>query len=203
MPARVRMHTVGGRRCARMLVTVGHGTLDEEALGSLLTGTGIERVVDVRRFPGSRAHPHVAQDALARWLPALGVEYRWEPRLGGRRAMRKDGVTQSPDTWWTVTAFRAYAGWTRSPTFQEAMQELLDEARTRRLTVMCSESVWWRCHRRLIADVAVLGHGIPVQHLMHDGRLRPHPPAEGARRLRPGCLIWDAGAGADDQLPVM
>ena len=185
-----------------MLLTVGHGALDQEGLGSLLTGMGIERVVDVRRFPGSRAHPHVAREALEKWLPAWGVEYRWEPRLGGRRALRKDQVAESPDTWWTVTAFRAYAGWTRSAEFQEALQELLFEARTRRLTVMCSESVWWRCHRRLIADVTVLGHGLPVHHLMHDGRLRPHLPAEGARRLRPGCVVWDAGVDAGDQ-PVM
>lgn len=180
-----------------MLLTVGHGALSQEALGSLLVDTGIERVVDVRRFPGSRTHPHVARDALETWLPALGVEYRWEPRLGGRRSLRRDEVAESPDSWWTVTAFRAYAGWTRSAAFQEALRELISEARTRRLTVMCSESVWWRCHRRLIADVMVLGHGLPVHHLMHDGRLRPHLPAAGARRGRPGEVVWDAGSGAE------
>lgn len=186
-----------------MLVTVGHGALDQEALGGLLTGAGIERVVDVRRFPGSRAHPHVARDALEAWLPGLGVEYRWEPRLGGRRSLRKEEAVQSPDAWWTVAAFRAYAGWTRSPEFQEALEELLQEARERRLTIMCSESVWWRCHRRLIADVSTLGRGVPVHHLMHDGRLRPHLPANGARRLRPGVLVWDQREDAGDQPRVM
>lgn len=186
-----------------MLLTLGHGTLDRSALGSLITEAGIERVVDVRRFPGSRAHPHVARDALEAWLPELGASYRWEPRLGGRRSLRKDEDAHSPDPWWTVAAFRAYAGWTRSEAFQEALWEVLVEARAHRTTVMCSESVWWRCHRRLIADVAVLGHGIQVHHLMHDGRLRPHLPAEGARRVRPGVLVWDRGATLADQPRVM
>ena len=66
------------------LVTVGHGRLDREALGALLSATGVERLVDVRRFPGSRSNPDVSRDALGRWLPEAGIGYRWEERLGGR-----------------------------------------------------------------------------------------------------------------------
>lgn len=170
------------------LVTVGHGRLDEEALGALLSGAGIGLLVDVRRFPGSRANPAVSRDALPRWLPDTGVDYRWEERLGGRRSLPEGG---DDDPWWQVDAFRAYAAHTRTPDFREAMADLLEAVTTRRVAVMCSESVWWRCHRRIIADVAVLGHDIPVRHLMHDGRLTDHLPSAGARLRDDGLLVWD------------
>ena len=74
---------------------------------------------------------------------------------------------------------------------REAMGELLSEVRERRVAIMCSESVWWRCHRRVVADVAVLAHGVTVRHLMHDGRLTEHHPAEGARLRPDGTVVWD------------
>jgi uncharacterized protein (DUF488 family) len=174
-----------------VLLTVGHGRSSPEELPALLAGPGVELVVDIRRFPGSRASPHLAKDALAEALPRHGVAYRWEERLGGRRSLPRD--LPSPDTWWTVAAFRAYAGYTRTPEFRAAMAELLADAEQRRVAVMCSESVWWRCHRRLVADVAVLAHGVDVRHLMPDGSLRPHGPAEGARLTDDGELVWDGG----------
>ena len=166
------------------LLTVGHGALSQEALGALLTGAGVEVLVDVRRFPGSRAHPHVAAEALAAWLPPLGVAYRSEPRLGGRR--RLDGPSEDP--WWTVEAFRAYAAHTRTPEFAAGLAEVL--ATPGRVAVLCSETVWWRCHRRLVADVVALVHERPVQHLMPGGRTSPHRPSEGARRVG-DVLVWD------------
>ncbi|PFG39986.1 uncharacterized protein DUF488 [Georgenia soli] len=176
------------------LLTVGHAALDRSALADLLRSAGVTTVVDIRRFPGSRNNPDVRRDALEEWLPGAGISYRWEPRLGGRRHLRKAEDAASPDTWWQVDAFRAYAGWTRDPEFRAAMAELLAEARgPGRVTVMCSEAVWWRCHRRLVADVAVLAHGAEVRHLMHDGGLREHPVAEGARLAEPGEVVWDGG----------
>ena len=168
------------------LLTVVHGSLSQEALGALLTGAGVQRLVDVRRFPGSRAHPHVAADALANWLPPLGVAYRSEPRLGGRR--RLDGPSEDP--WWTVEAFRAYAAHTRTAEFTGALADLLAEAATATVAVLCSESVWWRCHRRLVADVVLLVHERPVHHLMPGGRTPPHRPSDGARRTG-NVLVWD------------
>ena len=174
------------------LLTVGHGRLDEDGLGGLLAGAGVELLVDVRRFPGSRANPAVSRDALPSWLPGRGIGYRWEQRLGGRR--RLDPDADERDDWWQVTAFRAYAAYTRTEEFRAAMGELLEECRGSTVAVMCSESVWWRCHRRLVADVAVVGHGVPTRHLMHDGRLTEHSPAAGAR-LRPDDLVvWDAAS---------
>ena len=166
------------------LLTVGHGRLDRAGLGSLLASAAVWLLVDVRRYPGSRANPDVKREALAEWLPELGIGYRGEERLGGRR--RVDG--DSPDSWWRVEQFRAYAAHTRTAEFAEALQQVLGEAGT--VAVMCSESLWWRCHRRLIADVAVLRYDVPVQHLMHDGRLHEHDPAAGAR-LDDGSVYWD------------
>jgi uncharacterized protein (DUF488 family) len=179
---------------APTLLTFGHGTADAALITDLLHGAGVRALVDVRRFPGSRRHPHVARDELARWLPAAGVDYRWEPRLGGRRRAPGhgdgDGDGDAPDTWWQVAAFRAYAAHTRTEEFRAGMSDLLEQAADRRTVVLCSETVWWRCHRRLVADVAVLLHGVEVLHLAHDGRTAPHPPAAGAR-VSPEGLRYD------------
>ena len=162
------------------LLTVGHGAASQDALTELLRASGVALVVDVRRFPGSRAHPHVARDALAEWLPAAGVGYRWEPRLGGRRARPVDPDEAARDGWWQVAAFRAYAAHTRTPEFVAGLDDLVRDARARTTAVMCSESLWWRCHRRLVADAALLLRGLPVLHLGHDGRRTPHVPSAGA-----------------------
>jgi uncharacterized protein (DUF488 family) len=172
------------------LVTVGHGPDGRDRLGDRLTAAGVEELVDVRRFPGSRSNPDVARDALAQWLPDLGVGYRWEPRLGGRR--RLPAGESVADTWWTVAQFAAYAAHTRTAEFQDALDEVLDAARDRSVAVLCSEYVWWRCHRRLIADVVVLGRGLPVDHVMPDGRLSPHQPSAGAVLGDDGQVRWPA-----------
>jgi uncharacterized protein (DUF488 family) len=169
------------------LLTVGHGAASSAALVDLLRGANVTSVVDVRTAPGSRAHPHFGRLALERELPARRLGYRWEPQLGGfRRA-----APNSPDVFWQNAAFRGYAGHLRTPEAQAALRTVLEEAEQGRTTVMCSESVWWRCHRRLIADYAVLVAGISVYHLMHDGRLEPHPPSPGARLLDGGLLVYD------------
>src|SRR5215212_7562369 len=160
------------------LLTVGHGPQGREALGARLAAAGIQVVVDVRRFPASRTNPDVAREALEGWLPGIGIGYRWDDRLGGRRRLPPGEPVQ--DGWWTVPQFAAYAAHTRTPEFAEALDGVLAEAGATAVAVMCSESVWWRCHRRLIADVAVLGRGVEVTHLMPDGRLTAHRPSAGA-----------------------
>jgi uncharacterized protein (DUF488 family) len=172
------------------LLTVGHGPEDRVRLGARLTAAGVTSLVDVRRFPGSRSNPDVARDALAAWLPELGVAYRWEERLGGRRRLPPGGPVA--DGWWTVAQFAAYAAHTRTPEFSAALDDVLGEAERSTVAVMCSESVWWRCHRRLIADVAVLGRGVPVSHLMPDGRLPGHRPSGGAVLDDDGAVRWPA-----------
>ena len=170
------------------LRTVGHGPQSRADLAARLLGAGIERIVDVRRFPGSRNNPDVRREALEEWLPDAGISYRWEDRLGGRRSLPRGEPVA--DDWWTVAQFAAYAAHTRTPEFAAALDEVVGEAATATVAVMCSESVWWRCHRRLIADVAVLGRGVPVAHLMPDGRLAGHRPSEGAVPGPDGLLTW-------------
>ena len=170
------------------LLTVGHGPDGRQELGARLAVTGVRRVVDVRRFPASRFNPDVAGDALAAWLPEIGIGYRWEERLGGRRRIPSGAPVA--DAWWTVAQFAAYAAHTRTPEFAAALDEVVAEAATEPVAVMCSEYLWWRCHRRLIADVAVLAHGVPVQHVMPDGGLVDHKVAEGARLGADGLVHW-------------
>jgi uncharacterized protein (DUF488 family) len=171
------------------LLTVGHGPEDRLRLGPRLTDAGVDAIVDVRRFPGSRTNPDVRREAMAQWLPAAGIGYRWDERLGGRRRLPPGEPVA--DGWWTVAQFAAYAAHTRTPEFGAALDEVLAESAGSTVAVLCSESVWWRCHRRLIADVAVLGRGVPVVHLMPDGRLVPHLPSDGAVVID-GAVHWPA-----------
>jgi uncharacterized protein (DUF488 family) len=173
---------------ARTLLTVGHGTASQEELTRLLHTAGVEAIVDVRRFPGSRRHPHVARERLEGWLPAADIAYRWEERLGGRRR----GVEGSPHTGLRNASFQAYADHLGSEVFHAAIEEVLAQAVGGRTAVMCSESLWWRCHRRLIADHVLLLTGVEVRHLLHDGRLAEHVPTD-VVRVVDGALRYDGG----------
>ncbi|WP_258008738.1 DUF488 domain-containing protein, partial [Rhodococcus sp. ENV425] len=102
--------------------------------------------------------------------------------------------TAPEDSWWRVEQFAAYAAHTRTEEFADALDGLLVESARRRTAMMCSESVWWRCHRRLVADIVVLRFGRDVEHLMHDGRLVAHEAAPGARVRADGHVVWD-GSG--------
>jgi uncharacterized protein (DUF488 family) len=125
---------------------------------------------------------------MERWVPeSSGSPYCWEPALGGFRKIHRD----SPNVALRHPSFRAYADYMETNVFALALRELLVRATTSRIAIMCSESVWWRCHRRLISDAAVLLHGVPVQHLMHDGNLRPHIPTAGVRTTAEGTLRYD------------
>lgn len=159
--------------------TVGHGAASAVALVGLLEAAGIETVVDVRRFPGSRRHPYFGREAMAAWLAAAGLDYRWMEDLGGRRPVR----SESPNVALRNLQFRAYADHMSSSEFAGAVDGLLDVARASPSAVMCSESVWWRCHRRLLADHLVLIEGVDVAHVFHDGRITAHPITPGARRV--------------------
>ncbi|MGY1699989.1 DUF488 domain-containing protein [Geodermatophilus sp. SYSU D00766] len=170
------------------LLTVGHGPEDRTALGARLTGAGVGCVVDVRRFPGSRSNPEVRREALEEWLPAAGIGYRWDARLGGRRRLPPGEPVA--DGWWTVAQFAAYAAHTRTAEFAAALDAVQAGAAEDTVALMCSESVWWRCHRRIVADVAVLARGVPVHHLMPDGRLTPHTPSAGAVLGDDGQVHW-------------
>ncbi|MBO0727803.1 MAG: DUF488 domain-containing protein [Acidimicrobiaceae bacterium] len=170
------------------LFTVGHGARSQHELSGILHEAGVETVVDVRRYPGSRRHPQFARDALEFWLPEDGLAYRWEPALGGFRTV----APGSPDTALRHRSFQAYAGHMRTDEFRRAVDMLLDDARTRQCAVMCSESLWWRCHRRLIADYVTLVDGTEVRHVMPNGSLARHVTTSAAR-LDGRQLVYDNG----------
>ncbi|HET7517031.1 MAG TPA: DUF488 domain-containing protein [Actinomycetes bacterium] len=171
------------------LLTVGHGTASAEELVALLEGAGVERLVDVRTAPGSRRHPYVRREAMAGWLGGAGVAYHWEPELGGFR--RPDPA--SVNTALRHPAFRGYADHMRTPPFWAALDRLLAEAADGPTVAMCSETLWWRCHRRLLADAAELVRGAEVLHLDHRGRLERHRLTDGVRRDG-DLLVYDVGS---------
>jgi uncharacterized protein (DUF488 family) len=177
------------------LLTIGHGTLTADRLADLLRGAGVDVLVDVRSYPGSRRHPHVGREQMERWVPAAGIDYRWERRLGGRRATRPDTVNVALRN----PAFRGYADHMASAEFASALDDLVRLADARPTAVMCSESMWWRCHRRLLSDAAVLVRGVDVHHVMHDGRRVPHPLTAGVR-LDEDHVVYDVGG--DMPLPL-
>ncbi len=168
--------------------TFGHGTAGEVELASLIRGAGVRRVVDVRSVPKSRAHPHVWAERMTQWVPDLsGAIYEWRPELGGFRKTTPESRNLSL----RHPAFRGYADYMQTPAFRDALDGLLAEGADRPTAIMCSESLWWRCHRRLIADALVLLHGVEVLHLMHAGAPRQHQPTPGVRVLPSGMLQYD------------
>lgn len=177
------------------LLTVGHGALAAEQFSGLLADRGVELLVDVRSYPGSRRNPHFGRERMEQWVPEAGVDYRWERRLGGRRRVRPDSVNVALRN----DSFRGYADHMDSDGFRTALDGVLGLAASCCTAVMCSESVWWRCHRRLLADAVVLVQGAAVDHLMHDGRVVPHPVTEGARR-EGDHVVYDVGG--DVPLPL-
>jgi uncharacterized protein (DUF488 family) len=149
--------------------TVGHSTHALEELVGLLAQHGVERLVDVRMIPASRRVPHFSRERLAEELPRRGLDYVHMKELGGRRRPLPD----SPNGGWRNAGFRGYADYMRSEEFGQALAALERLAAERRTAVMCAEGLWWRCHRRLVADaLTARGHG--VLHIRPDGSLDEH-----------------------------
>jgi uncharacterized protein (DUF488 family) len=154
---------------ARDAWTVGHSTRSIDEFIALLAAHRIELVADVRRFPGSRRHPHFGSEVLAQSLESAGIGYRWIPALGGRRAP----VPGTPNTAWKNASFRGYADHAESAEFASGLDVLMELAAERRTAMMCTEAVWWRCHRRIISDVLV-ARGWTVLHILGEGEPPRH-----------------------------
>jgi len=159
--------------------TVGHSTRTAEKFLELLRAHEIKVLVDVRSFPGSRRYPQFNREALAQALNEVGIEYRHEPRLGGRRTPRAD----SHNTAWKNPSFRAYADHMESEAFRSGVEELLEVAANGRTAVMCAEAVWWRCHRSLIADY-LKAEGHTVLHIIDQNKTEEHPFTSAARIVK-------------------
>jgi uncharacterized protein (DUF488 family) len=156
--------------------TIGHSTRTAEKIGEILLAHEIKVLVDVRSFPGSRRFPQFNREALRESLREIGIEYRHEPRLGGRRKPRAD----THNTAWKNASFRAYADHIESEEFRRGVEELLEVAANERTAVMCSEAVWWRCHRSLIADY-LKAEGYEVIHILDQSKTEEHPFTPAAR----------------------
>ena len=161
--------------------TVGHSTHSRDEFLALLLAHEIEQVADVRTVPKSRRHPHFHSDALASDLAGRGVAYEHLPRLGGWRPARPD----SPNDGWRNASFRGYADYAMSEEFASGLAQLREVAARRRTAMMCSEALWWRCHRRLIADRFVVA-GDSVGHIGSDARIAGH-------RLTPFAVVGPDG----------
>ena len=144
----------------KRLYTVGHSTRSAEELLAILGDAGVRLVADLRAFPSSRRHPQFNRGALAAWLGSAGIEYRHFPGLGGRRAP----IPGSVNGGWHERGFQGYADYMSSDEFQRALSDLEAAASESPTAIMCAEALWWRCHRRLIAD-ALVAQGWRVEHL--------------------------------------
>lgn len=167
--------------------TIGHSTRTSEELLELLEHYEIELIADVRRFPASRRVPQFNSARLARYLRRHDVDYCWIPELGGRRRTSAD----SPNTGWRHPAFRGYADYIATPEFADGLFELLMLAGGARTVIMCAELLWWRCHRRIIADVLV-SLGVEVEHIRDTGASEGHRLAAPARIVRGGLTYSSA-----------
>ena len=165
------------------IFTIGHGTRDIEEFLSLLRGAGVRLLVDVRSFPGSRRYPQFGKDALAASLESMGITYEWKKELGGFRKPRRG----SRHTALASAGFRGYADHMETDEFRAARDWLIRASTETTTAVMCAESLWWKCHRRMLAD-ALVAAGCGVRHIMTGGKIDEH-------RLHPA-------ARAEDGLPV-
>jgi uncharacterized protein (DUF488 family) len=163
--------------------TIGHSTRSLDEFVALLRENAIERLADIRRYPGSRRYPHFSRESLSLSLPEHGIEYVHVPELGGRRKPLED----SPNMAWRNEQFRAYADHMGTDEFRDAVDALLASPKV--TTVMCAEAVPWRCHRNILADDLVR-RGIEVVHIVGPGsnkrhELNPHARIEKGRVIYP------------------
>lgn len=168
--------------------TIGHSKRSVGELVALLGEAAADLVADVRAFPRSRANPQFNGPALQKELAAAGIDYRYLPALGGRRHGRR---AESPNMLWRNKSFRAYADYAGTAEFRAGLAELCALAGEHRCAVMCAEALWWRCHRRIIADY-LLAAGLEVVHILGPGKLTPAALTPGALRSADGGLLYPA-----------
>lgn len=164
--------------------TIGHSTRTVDEFVALLRGAGVTRVVDVRSIPRSRAMPQFNADTFPAALTERGIGYAHLAELGGRRHHPK-GAPPSHNTFWKVVAFRNYADYAETAAFRSGLDALLVLAQRDACAVMCAEAVWWRCHRRIIADY-LIARGVRAEHIMGINKLTE-------ATLTPGAVMMDDG----------
>jgi uncharacterized protein (DUF488 family) len=170
--------------------TIGHSNRSPKEFVELLDGPHIDRVVDIRKIPRSRSNPQFNADTLPQILAAANISYEHAAALGGLRGKAR---TLPPDVngFWTNDSFHNYADYALSPEFHAGLAHLLEEGHKQRCAIMCSEAVWWRCHRRIVADY-LIASGETVFHIMGKGRLTPAHLTPGAVVRPDGTVVYPA-----------
>jgi uncharacterized protein (DUF488 family) len=168
--------------------SIGHSNRGVEEFREMLTAAQVQLLVDVRSFPMSRSNPVFNIDRLPGELSAAGIGYRHLGALGGRRS-RQAGVDESINAMWRVRSFHNYADYALGEEFATAFAELIELGRERRVAIMCSEAVWWRCHRRIIVDYLLAG-GCSVGHLMGPGKMIHATMTPGAKVTATGKVVY-------------
>ena len=187
---------VGPARDARpdpelsVFFTIGHSTHTVERFIELLQGAGARFVADVRAMPRSRTNPQFNADVLPAALARAQIGYEHIAALGGLRSRRRE-VDPGVNAFWTNASFHNYADYATSDAFAAGLAHLREIGERRPCAVMCAEAVWWRCHRRIIAD-HLLAAGEDVRHIMPEGEVRPAQVTSAARVER-GVLVYPAG----------
>lgn len=174
----------------RPFYTVGHSRRKVEELIALLRVGDIEQLVDVRAVPRSRTNPWFNRDTLPDTLAPFGIGYTHCPALGGMRERSATIDTETND-YWHNPSFHNYADYALSASFRQAIAALIELGQHRTCAIMCAEAVWWRCHRRIIAD-HLIHHGATVYHLMSENRIEPATMTSAARHRADGALIYPA-----------
>lgn len=170
------------------IFTIGHSTRPIAEFLALLQQVDVNLLVDVRSFPRSRTNPQFNADALPETLAADGISYQHLPALGGLRHGKK-GMAPSLNTFWQVAAFRNYADYAATEAFRTGLNELRTLSRDNCCAIMCAEAVWWRCHRRIIADYLLM-EGVPVMHIMGLDKIDAAKLTLGARAQPNGTLLY-------------
>lgn len=168
--------------------TIGHSNRSLDVLIEMIRSARVDVVVDIRSFPRSRTNPQFNVDTLPEALAAHQIGYEHWTGLGGRRPVQKH-VAPDTNRFWQNRSFHNFADYALSEEFQEALEALIELARTRQPAMMCSEAVWWRCHRRIIAD-HLLARGIEVLHIMEIGKTTPATMTPGAAVMPEGRVVY-------------
>lgn len=159
-----------GKKLNKEIWTIGHSTRTIDDFLELLINNKIEVLADIRSYPGSRRYPHFNKEEMQKTLPQNNIEYIHLRELGGRRKVKPD----SHNTNWRNDAFRGYADYMETEDFKNGIKTLEEIAMKKRTAYMCSEAVWWRCHRSLVSDYLKF-HGWKVIHIFGKNNLKEHP----------------------------
>ena len=163
----------------KIVWTIGHSTRSLDEIVNILTSFQIEIVIDIRAYPGSKRYPHFNKESLITSLKDQKIEYVHLPGLGGRRKP----LPNSTNSAWRNEAFRGYADHMESKEFRDSIQRMEEIANEKRVVYMCSESVWWRCHRALVSDY-LKARGWKVMHIMNESKSSEHPYTKPAQEVQ-------------------